>query len=200
MANVTLPDDPERGDHQGLQRHQDRRHGRRSHQRVQEPAVPDREAGGEQDEVSTASRSCGTAPRRSARRSCCGRTSWTRPSRSTTPSARATWSTSSSAPASSSSPPRTEVNQSLVELGEPDVPPGACAGAAQEGLLTAGSALTAHGPPAASSSHQRVVQRAEDRRRGGDEHVRPGRRAVESGHPQTRPRWRPDRRRRGPRG
>ena len=55
------------------------------HRGVQEPELQDAEAGARTRRSSRASRSCGTARRRSARPSCSRRTSWPRPSRSTTP-------------------------------------------------------------------------------------------------------------------
>ena len=80
----------------------------------------------------------------------------------------------------------TEVNQSLVELGEPEVPPGACAAPAEKAAKrdrAVAASPGAHGPPAASSSASSVVQGAEQRRRRGDQHLGAGRRAVQPGRP-----------------
>ena len=92
----------------------------------------------------------------------------------------------------------TEVNQSLVELGQPGAAAGHLRGAEGQGrrLLTRGGASRA---ARGVQLDQQVVQRSEERRRGRDDHVRPRRRPPAARSPAGPPPWRPGRRPRGPR-
>ena len=94
----------------------------------------------------------------------------------------------------------TEVNQALVELGQPGAAAGEPAPCRQAPRRRQRRGRgSAHGPPAASSSHQQVVQRPEEGRRRRQHHVRPGGAPRTARSPAARPPSRPGRPPRGPR-